>query len=61
MRAVVVFESMCRKTHRIADAIGAELETAFDVRVVPVSQAGPQGYRNADLAPWSADRRTLTG
>ena len=60
MRAVVVFESMCRKTHRIADAIGAELETAFDVRVVPVSQAGPEVIAMPTW-PWSADRRTLTG
>ena len=32
MRAVVVYESMYGNTHRIADAIGAGLEAAFDVR-----------------------------
>ena len=42
MRAVVVYESMYGNTHLIADAIGAGLETAFDVRVVPVTQAKPE-------------------
>src|SRR6266496_2726203 len=41
MRAVVVYESMYGNTHRIAEAIGAGLEAAFDVRVVPVSHAEP--------------------
>jgi flavodoxin len=36
MRAVVVYESMYGNTHLIADAIGAGLEAAFDVRVAPV-------------------------
>jgi flavodoxin len=39
MHAVVVYESMYGNTHLIADAIGAGLEAAFDVRVVPVSHA----------------------
>lgn len=41
MRAVVVYESMYGNTHLVADAIGAGLGTAFQVTVVPVSQAGP--------------------
>ena len=41
MHAVVVYESMYGNTHLIADAIGAGLEAAFDVRVVPVFHAGP--------------------
>ena len=49
MRAVVVYESMYGNTHRIADAIGAGLEAAFDVRVVPVSHAGPELIADADL------------
>src|SRR5690242_21943443 len=49
MRAVVVYESMYGNTHLIADAIGAGLEAAFDVRVVPVSHAGPEVIANADL------------
>jgi len=49
MRAVVVYESMYGNTHLIADAIGAGLRTAFDVRVVPVSQAGPEVIADADL------------
>ncbi len=49
MRAVVVYESMYGNTHLIADAIGAGLEPAFDVSVVPVSQAGPAVLDGADL------------
>jgi hypothetical protein len=49
MRAVVVYESMYGNTHQIADAIGAGLGTAFDVSVVPVSQAGPAALAGADL------------
>jgi hypothetical protein len=49
MRAVVVYESMYGNTHLIADAIGTGLGTAFDVTVVPVSQAGPAVIANADL------------
>ena len=33
----------------MADAIGAGLSTAFDVSVVPVSQAGPEVLRGTDL------------
>src|SRR6266702_575083 len=49
MRAVVVYESMYGNTHRIAEAIGAGLEAAFDVRVVPVSHAEPEVIADADL------------
>ena len=49
MRAVVVYESMYGNTHRIAEAIGAGLETAFDVRVVSVTQAMPEVIADADL------------
>ncbi|HLH82018.1 MAG TPA: flavodoxin domain-containing protein [Trebonia sp.] len=49
MRAVVVYESMYGNTHRVADAIGAGLGTAFDVSVVPVSRAGPAVLAGADL------------
>ena len=49
MRAVVVYESMYGNTHLIADAIGAGLSTAFDVRVVPVSTAWPEVVADADL------------
>jgi hypothetical protein len=49
MRAVVVYESMYGNTHLIADAIGAGLETAFDVSVVPVAQADAAALAGADL------------
>jgi hypothetical protein len=49
MRAVVVYESMYGNTHQVADAIGAGLSAAFDVRVVPVSQAGPEVLADAAL------------
>ena len=49
MRAVVVYESMYGNTHLVADAIGMGLETAFDVWVVPVSQADPAVLDGADL------------
>jgi len=35
--------------HLAADAIGAGLEAAFDVRVVPVSHAGPELIADVDL------------
>ena len=60
MRAVVVYESMYGNTHLIADAIGAGLEAAFDVRVVPCHTPG----RRLSPTPtwwWSAGRRTFTG
>jgi hypothetical protein len=41
MRAVVVYESMYGNTHLVANAIGAGLETAFEVSVVPMSRADP--------------------
>ena len=49
MRAVVVYESMYGNTHLVAEAIGAGLKTAFDVSVVPVSQASPAVLAGADL------------
>ena len=49
MRAVVVYESMYGNTHLVADAIGAGLGTAFEVRVVPVSEASPAMITDADL------------
>ncbi len=49
MRAVVVYESMYGNTHRVADAIGAGLGTACDVRVVPVAEASPAVLAGADL------------
>ena len=49
MRAVVVYESMYGNTHLVADAIGAGLQAAFDVSVVPVSQASPAVLADADL------------
>ena len=49
MRAVVVYESMYGNTHLVADAIGAGLEAAFDVTVVPVAQAAPAVLAGADL------------
>jgi flavodoxin-like protein len=49
MRAVVVYESMYGNTHLVADAIGTGLETAFDVWVVPVSQADPAVLDGASL------------
>lgn len=50
MRAVVIFESMYGNTHLVADAIGLGLRTAaFDVSIVPVSQASPAALADADL------------
>src|SRR5215467_6377634 len=49
MRAVVVYESMYGNTHLVADAIGAGLATAFEVSIVPVSEASPAVLANADL------------
>ena len=49
MRAVVVYESMYGNTHQVADAIAAGLGTAFDVSVVPVSEASPATIADADL------------
>ena len=49
MQAVVVYESMYGNTHLIADAIGVGIKTAFDVSVIPVSQASPAVLAGADL------------
>ena len=49
MRAVVVYESMYGNTHRVAEAIGAGLATALDVKVVPVSEVSQTVLADADL------------
>jgi hypothetical protein len=49
MRAVIIYESMYGNTHQIADAIGVGLGTAFEVSIVPVSQADPSVLADADL------------
>ena len=49
MRAVVVYESMYGNTRQVADAIGAGLQSCFEVRVVPVSEAAPAVLADADL------------
>lgn len=49
MRAVIIYESMYGNTHLVADAIGAGLGTAFEVRVVPVAEASPAVLAGADL------------
>jgi hypothetical protein len=49
MRAVVVYESMYGNTHQVAEAIGAGLSPAFDVSVIPVSEATPAALADADF------------
>lgn len=49
MQAVVIYESMFGNTRAIAYAIGAGLADYFDVAVVPVGQAYPTSYNQADL------------
>jgi hypothetical protein len=49
MRVVIVYESMYGNTHVVADAIGAGLEPAADVIVVPVSKANPELLNDAAL------------
>ena len=49
MLAVVIYESMYGNTHLVADAIGAGLRPAFDVSVIPVSQATPAVLADADF------------
>ncbi|HEY4853286.1 MAG TPA: flavodoxin domain-containing protein [Streptosporangiaceae bacterium] len=49
MRVVIVYESMYGNTHMVADAIGAGLEPAADVIVVPVSEAHPELLHDAAL------------
>jgi hypothetical protein len=49
MRAVVVYESMYGNTRLVAGAVGAGLSSAFDVSVVPVSEASPAVLTGADL------------
>ncbi|HMD93860.1 MAG TPA: flavodoxin domain-containing protein, partial [Trebonia sp.] len=48
-RAVVVYESMYGNTHQVAEAIGAGLEPACSVTVVPVSQVTAESLAGADL------------
>ena len=59
MRAVVVYESMYGNTHLVADAIGAGLEAAFDVTVVPVARL-PQRFSPVPTWWSSAVRPTFT-
>jgi hypothetical protein len=49
MQAVVIYESMFGNTRAIAYAIGAGLADYFDVTVIPVGQAYPTSYNQADL------------
>ena len=49
MRAVIVYESMYGNTHQVAEAIGAGLEPACEVSIVPVSQATQESLAGADL------------
>ncbi|RZU54206.1 flavodoxin-like protein [Krasilnikovia cinnamomea] len=49
MHAVVVYESMYGNTHRVADAIGAGLDGAYRVDVVPVERADARLLADADL------------
>ena len=49
MRVVIVYESMYGNTHVVADAIGAGLEPAADVIVVPISKAHPELLHDAAL------------
>src|SRR5215475_6048552 len=49
MQAVVIYESMFGNTRAIAYAIGAGLADYFDVAVIPVAQAYPTSYSQADL------------
>jgi flavodoxin-like protein len=49
MQVVIVYESMYGNTHVVADAIGAGLEPAADVLVVPVSKAYPELLHDAAL------------
>lgn len=49
MRAVVVYESQFGNTHLIAAAVGAGLESAYDVELVPVAKADSATISGADL------------
>ena len=49
MRAVVVYESMYGNTRHVAEAIGAGLEPACSVTVVPVSEVTPESLASAGL------------
>jgi hypothetical protein len=49
MRALVVYESIYGNTHQVAAAIGAGLQPAFHVSVVPVSEASAVLLADADL------------
>jgi hypothetical protein len=49
MQAVVIYESMYGNTHQIANAIGAGLGAAFEVSIIPVSEADSAVLGDADL------------
>lgn len=49
MKSIVIYESMYGNTHLIADSIGAGLEAAGEVVVVPVGQASAELLHDADL------------
>lgn len=49
MRAIVVYESMYGNTRQVAEAIGAGLESACGVSVVPVSGTTAESLAEADL------------
>lgn len=49
MNALVIYESMYGNTHLIADAVGAGLESAYDVTVLPVARVSPAALADADL------------
>ena len=49
MQAAVVYESMFANTRAIAYAIGAGLAEYLDVAVMPVGEASPASYDQADL------------
>ena len=49
MRAVVVYESMYGSTHKVADAIRAGLQGAFEVTVVPLGEATAAVLADAGL------------
>ncbi|MDR2988183.1 MAG: flavodoxin domain-containing protein [Nocardiopsaceae bacterium] len=49
MHAVIIYESMFGNTRTIAYAIGAGLADYFDVTVIPVREAYPTSYNQADL------------
>ena len=49
MKAVVIYESMYGNTHLVANAIGEGLRDTAEVVVIPVSEAEPSLFDDADL------------